>query len=479
MQAPLTHLAFEFQPEATVIVAGDKIEHRNRAWTQEVGESASLSDCFQASVREAVAQARENAKKAPVTLKARLASGRSAKLSFWPAGEEAVALRLEKDHEPAPAAPTTDEILASYEKTLQWLFRHIDSTLWTTRRDGVITVSHGLGLARHGIAEGQMVGVNAFEAFPSDSEHNAVARRVLAGESIHELHNDGRVLWNRFLVPMHDEKGEVAAMVGFSTAVPPNAQDLKHSNRLIDILNVLPIVVWAMKSDGTCTLSLGEQLKSFGFAPGELVGQNLFEVYKDVPDYINRIGRALAGESFIDEVPFGDRVFTAHYLPEKNFRGEVVGMYAVVQDITALRRAEQEVRVQEGRIASQERVLAEVVSPIIEVWQGVLVVPLIGGLDPKRAALLTEKLLADVVRRGSSFAILDVTGVDAMDEATAAHLIQIMRSVALLGSTCLVSGIRSSVAQTMVALGTQMPAQTFPTLAAALQHCLRRARATR
>lgn len=204
------------------------------------------------------------------------------------------------------------------------------------------------------------------------------------------------------------------------------------------------------------------------------MGKNLFEMYQSRPDFIEYFHRALAGESFTIEEPTEDKVYRSHYSPEKDVFGKVVGIYSVTQDITEIRLAENEARENERRLVSQARALAEAISPIIEVWQGVLVVPLIGTLEQSRASLLTGKLLDEVVRRGATFTILDLTGVDDVDSETANHLFQIMRSVELLGCSCLVSGIRGSVAQTMVSLDVPMQARTYPTLAGALRSCIRK-----
>ena len=109
-------------------------------------------------------------------------------------------------------------------------------------------------------------------------------------------------------------------------------------------------------------------------------------------------------------------------------------------------------------------------------WQNNL--PLIDPATREQMQQRTDwgNLLDDVVRLGATFTILDLTGVEHVDAETANHLFQIMRSVELLGCTCLVSGIRGSVAQTMVSLDVPMQARTFSTLAGALRSCIRKAR---
>jgi rsbT co-antagonist protein RsbR len=87
------------------------------------------------------------------------------------------------------------------------------------------------------------------------------------------------------------------------------------------------------------------------------------------------------------------------------------------------------------------------------VWDGVLTVPVMGGLDSQRASALMERLLGAIVDSQTRHVILDLTAVDAVDTGTADHLIRIVRAVELLGARVVVTGIRPAVAQTVVSLG--------------------------
>jgi len=476
MSTSLFASALEHFPQPVAIVVDGALGARNRAWTQKFGATGGLNECFHAQdqVRLGEAIAAAKGQQTTVKLKSALAAGVDLRCVLWPIDAGAIALQVEEIAPLEKIPPTTDEVLASPELVLQWMFRQIDATIWTARKDGTITVSHGLGLAHHGIPEGALVGANIFQLYPEGSHALEMTRKTLEGEKIRNVSTDGNVAWNNFCVPMRDEKGDVAAMVGFGSTLPVDPAKMRYGERLLEIVNELPIVVWAMKADGTCTLSAGKLLESMGLEPGTLVGKNLFEVYAAAPKYLDQFRQTLRGESVSTEEILGDKIYQSHYFPEKDLFGEVSGMYAVTQDITAVRRAEEDARVHEEQLASQAKALAEAISPIIEVWQGVLVVPLIGSLEQSRAAMLTGKLLDDVVRLGATYTILDLTGVDNVDAETANHLFQIMRSVELLGCSCLVSGIRGSVAQTMVSLDVPMQARTFSTLAGALRSCIRK-----
>ncbi len=127
----------------------------------------------------------------------------------------------------------------------------------------------------------------------------------------------------------------------------------------------------------------------------------------------------------------------------------------------------------------------ELSTPILEVWEDVLALPVIGVVDSRRASIMIERLLDEIVRKQSRFVILDITGVEVVDTATADHLIRLVKAVELLGARCMVTGIRPAVAQTLVAIGADLGSlATLRNLRHALRECLQffesdRERATR
>jgi anti-anti-sigma regulatory factor len=124
-------------------------------------------------------------------------------------------------------------------------------------------------------------------------------------------------------------------------------------------------------------------------------------------------------------------------------------------------------------ITRQREAISQLSSPIIQVWEGVLTVPIVGVIDSARAAHLLENLLAAVLRARARFAILDLTGVDTVDTWAADHFFKIVRAVELLGARCIISGIKATVAQTMVEFGIDISRiVTMATLEDALKSCL-------
>lgn len=147
----------------------------------------------------------------------------------------------------------------------------------------------------------------------------------------------------------------------------------------------------------------------------------------------------------------------------------------------------EEVRQSQGRandlqdkldlIEKQRQAIEELSTPIIKIWDQVLVLPLIGALDTRRSQHLTESLLTEIAATQSRVAILDITGVPTVDSAVANHLLKTVASVKLLGAECVVTGIRPEVAQTIVHLGVDLTAvETLSNLSEGLKWAFNRLR---
>ncbi len=125
-------------------------------------------------------------------------------------------------------------------------------------------------------------------------------------------------------------------------------------------------------------------------------------------------------------------------------------------------------------IKEQNVQLLELTTPVVKLWEGVLAVPLIGTLDSARAQIVMEKLLQTLVETGADHAIIDITGVPAVDTEVAQHLLKTVVAARLMGAGCTISGIRPQIAQTIVALGIEFgDIPTKASLADALLHALR------
>jgi rsbT co-antagonist protein RsbR len=107
-------------------------------------------------------------------------------------------------------------------------------------------------------------------------------------------------------------------------------------------------------------------------------------------------------------------------------------------------------------IRRQETEMVELSTPVVELWDGILALPVIGTLDSTRAQTVMENLLQKIVETGSSYAIIDITGVPTVDTLVAQHLLKTIAAARLMGAECIISGIRPQIAQTIVHLGVEL-----------------------
>jgi len=111
----------------------------------------------------------------------------------------------------------------------------------------------------------------------------------------------------------------------------------------------------------------------------------------------------------------------------------------------------------------------------MEIWEGILALPLIGTLDSTRTSVAMETLLQTIVETRSELAIIDITGVPTVDTLVAQHLLKTVAAARLMGADCVISGIRPQIAQTMVHLQIDLSeVVTKATLAEALRFALKR-----
>lgn len=121
-------------------------------------------------------------------------------------------------------------------------------------------------------------------------------------------------------------------------------------------------------------------------------------------------------------------------------------------------------------ILRQTDEINEISTPVIRVWDGIIALPIIGTLDSSRTQIIMESLLQEIVESESSIAILDISGVPAVDSLVAQHLIKTVTATRLMGAECIISGIRPEIAQTVVHLGIDLTdITTKSTLASALR----------
>ena len=146
--------------------------------------------------------------------------------------------------------------------------------------------------------------------------------------------------------------------------------------------------------------------------------------------------------------------------------GTLFGFGKLMRDLTERKRAEE-------KATQQAREIIEVSTPVIQIWDGILMAPVIGTLDSERTQQLMERLLERIVETNSAVALLDVTGVPTIDTRTAQHLAETTAAVRLLGAQAVLTGVRPAIAQTLAHLGVELgEITTRSSLAAGLRVAL-------
>jgi len=154
---------------------------------------------------------------------------------------------------------------------------------------------------------------------------------------------------------------------------------------------------------------------------------------------------------------------------------EQTGVVSSVLDELGLFTMEVYQKSREEVIARQQQEMLELSTPVVQLWDSILALPVIGTLDSERTQVVMENLLQKIVETGASIAIVDITGVPTVDTLVAQHLLKTVAAARLMGADCIISGIRPQIAQTIVHLGVDLEdVVTKATLADAFSLALRK-----
>lgn len=276
--------------------------------------------------------------------------------------------------------------------------------------------------------------------------------------------------------------------------------------RLLSLIDSLPGLIMTLDREYRIT-SANHLLP--GFTPDRVIGASAFDFTP--PDFLEtalrafeqvfRTARPTTYETIAYRPSESTPMWFLVYVGPLRSGDELVGLTLVTDDISERKRLEEELRAALARAESntaelvlknqmlaheneerrrteedlrrQREVVTRLSTPIIQAWEGVLALPIIGMLDSTRAEQMMERLLAEIAGTRARFAVLDLTGVEAVDTATVSYIVNIVRAAGLLGSQCLVSGISPGIAQTMSALGgSSKDLRTFGQMQDALRYAL-------
>ena len=139
----------------------------------------------------------------------------------------------------------------------------------------------------------------------------------------------------------------------------------------------------------------------------------------------------------------------------------------------ALRQQQDELAVRLRTIEEQNAAIRDLSTPVMEIWDDVLVLPIVGVVDTRRSLDIMNAVLERIVERQARCIIIDITGVEVVDTKTAGHLLKVSRAARLLGARCVLSGLSPAVAQTLVEIGADMTeVSTLRNLKDGLKECL-------
>jgi rsbT co-antagonist protein RsbR len=206
--------------------------------------------------------------------------------------------------------------------------------------------------------------------------------------------------------------------------------------------------------------------------------------WSDVRDILGDISKARARQSYSPsetatfifslKQPLFDRLRQELAKDPEALVGEI-WTTTLLLDRLGLYTTEVHQKEREKVVSRQQEELLELSTPVVQLWDGVLALPLIGTLDSARTQVVMESLLQRIVETGAEIAIIDITGVPTVDTLVAQHLLKTVSAARLMGADCIISGIRPQIAQTIVHLGVALgDVVTKATLASALAVALAR-----
>jgi PAS domain S-box-containing protein len=358
----------------------------------------------------------------------------------------------------------------------------------------------------------KIAGRNDYEFFPRElaDKYRADDKRIMdsgQAEQIEEtyVHDGKKVTVNTFKAPVRDAKGKVVGVfVSFweVTKYKELENETAKKNAVLNAINSVFKKALTCKTEeefGKTCLAVAEELtgSKFGFF-GELNPAGLFDtiaisnpgwdackleseeakkVIRNMP--VRGVDRSTMREEksrIVNDVPSHpeSKGIPEGHPPVKTFLGvplkylgKTVGMIglankeggydlsdqeavealsvAIVETLRGMRT--------ESKLAQQAQEILEISTPVIQVWEGIVVAPLIGMLDSQRTQQFMERFMNSIVETNSPVAMVDITGVPAVDTQTAQHLIEAITAAKLLGTKVILTGVRPAIAQTLVHLG--------------------------
>ena len=261
-----------------------------------------------------------------------------------------------------------EEALRESEKRFRTIIENTDAGYFFIDKEGLIQDVNKAWLRMYGYSTaGEILGEHF--AVIQQAEDTEAAKEFVAGI----MHGDTRYMTGEFSRKCQDGNvgyhtfsakpvmryGAVAGIEGFiidTTARKLAEEALREAQQqLLSVISAVPIVLWAIDNDGTFLVSEGKGLEALGLQPGDVVGQSVFDLYKEYPEAIASIRRGLTGEESSGDVEVAGRRWDNRYMPQRDERGEISGLAATSLDVTDQRNAEEERRTFEAHMQQTQK----------------------------------------------------------------------------------------------------------------------------
>lgn len=322
------------------------------------------------------------------------------------------------------------------------LFEHATEAVFEVDDEERFSYLNPRAELRFGRDEEELLGSVIWEEFPAARDSPLYEPVRAAREGGEETTFEGSVppfegLYEGFVKPSDD-------------GVAVLARNLLHLP--VETLRRLPTGVFRINVEDERLTGMNDALVSMLDADSrdELLEKRL-QLYKD-PDDRQELFEQLDSEGTLEtsEIPMqtvaGNDIWVSFSAVRTEVPGESDHVEGIIQDVTERKKLMQ-------KAERQAEELLEVSTPIVRIWDGILLATIIGTLDTERAERFTEELLSEISETGSEIALVDITGVPTIDTATAEHLADTINAVNLLGASVILTGIRPDIAQTMTQLG--------------------------
>jgi rsbT co-antagonist protein RsbR len=344
-----------------------------------------------------------------------------------------------------------------------------------------------------GVSENQLMGKNLLQFLPAESGKNIkkeIESKKKDKKNVFEMEIKTEDGSKKYLLvrsnPNFEGKNKFVGSFVFFYDITKRVrieEELIFERGLLNsLLNTVPDHIY-FKDEKSRFVKVSKSLANWFNADGVdgLMGKTDFDffteeharpAFEDEQEII-KTGKPIEGKVEKETHPDGKVTWVSTTkVPRYDKKGNIIGILGISRDVTERMLLEQQ---REEKLEAQREELLELSTPVIDVWEGVLTVPILGSLDSERASRVSEALLTNIVEKNSKVAIIDISGITAVDSAVADRLIRTAKAVRLVGAEAILTGVGVEVAQTIADLGINMEGlKTISNLRDALKYVISR-----